>query len=94
MPSATDEIDLISAERRLHSALVHPAFSQWLKDSIRSALGRDPLALANDLELLGHLLRPWTEAHIARAASGAPTATRHDARHDRSGAPCPSGGGA
>ena len=64
----TAEIDLISAERRIHHALWHPALSPWLKDTLRSALEREPLALANDLELLAHLLRPWTEAHIAREA--------------------------
>ena len=60
------KIDLISTERRIHQALAHPALSEWLKDTLRAALERDPLALANDLELLGHLLRPWTEARIAR----------------------------
>ncbi|MGC8518521.1 MAG: hypothetical protein ACP5P4_08330 [Steroidobacteraceae bacterium] len=73
MPPSIAELDLISAERRIHRALAHPAFSGWLKDALRSALTRDPLALANDLELLGHLLHPWTEAHLARDAY--PTAT-------------------
>ena len=68
MPLSTHETDLIGAERRIHGALAHPAISEWLKDALRSAIGRDPLALAHDLELHGHLLRPWTEAHIARDA--------------------------
>ncbi|HET9107125.1 MAG TPA: hypothetical protein VFN79_08015 [Steroidobacteraceae bacterium] len=34
------------------------------------AIGRDPLALANDLELLEHLLRPWCEARMARDPAG------------------------
>ncbi|MDA8349455.1 MAG: hypothetical protein M0038_11745 [Pseudomonadota bacterium] len=79
MPPVTAEVELISAERRIHRALAHPAFSEWLKDSLRSALGRDPLALANDLELLGHLLRPWTEAHLAREAYPAPAVGVHGA---------------
>ncbi len=60
------DIDLLIAEQRIQSALAHPALSDWLKDTLRSALERDPLALANDLELLGHLLRSWSAAHIAR----------------------------
>ena len=68
MPPCTAEIDLISAERRIQHALGHPALSAWLKDTLRSAFEREPLALANDLELLGHLLRPWTQAHITREA--------------------------
>ena len=68
MPLSIHETDLIRAERRIHCALAHPAISEWLKGALRSAIGRDPLALANDLELLGHLLRAWTEAHIARDA--------------------------
>ena len=65
MSPCTAEIDLISAERRIQHALGHPALSGWLKDTLRSAFEREPIALANDLELLGHLLRPWTEAFIA-----------------------------
>ena len=64
IPSPT-EIDLLSTERRIARALVHPAFSEWLKQALRSALDRDPTALGNDLELLEHLLRPWVEARIA-----------------------------
>ena len=79
MPPASAEIDLISAEQRIHRALAHPAFSEWLKDALRSALGRDPLALANDVELLGHLLRPWTEAHLVREAYPAPAVGAHGA---------------
>jgi hypothetical protein len=79
MPPVTAEIQLISAEQRIHRALAHPAFSDWLKDSLRSALGRDPLCLANDLELLGHLLRPWAEAHMAREAYPPPSVGMHGA---------------
>lgn len=61
------QIDLLDAERHIREALLHPAFSDWLKQALRSALERDPVALANDLELLGHLLRPWAAAHMASA---------------------------
>jgi hypothetical protein len=33
-----------------------PAASLWLKDTLRSALTRDPVDAANDAELLAHLL--------------------------------------
>ena len=79
MPPVTAEVELISAERRIHRALAHPALSEWLKDALRSALGRDPLAVANDVELLGHLLRTWTEAHLAREVYPAPPAGVHGA---------------
>lgn len=64
IPSPT-EIDVFSTERRIAHALGHPAFSEWLKQALRSALARDPIALGNDLELLEHLLRPWVAARIA-----------------------------
>ena len=62
LPSA---IDVLRSEAHIRSALAHPAFSEWLKQALRSALDRDPTALGNDLELLEHLLRPWVEARIA-----------------------------
>ncbi len=61
LPSA---IDVLRSEAHIRSALAHPAFSEWLKAALRSAIDRDPLAVANDLELLTHLLRPWAEAHF------------------------------
>ena len=75
MTISSAQMDLLNAERRIRDALLHPAFSDWLKQALRSALERDPIALANDLELLGHLLRPWIDAHMisvqeVRGASG------------------------
>ncbi len=67
LPSSS-EVALLNAERRIAHALVHPALSDWLKQTLHTALDRDPVMLANDLELLGHLLRPWSEARIARDA--------------------------
>ena len=64
LPSPT-EIDVLSTERRIARALGHPAFSDWRKQALRSALDRDPTALGNDLELLEQLLRPWVEARNA-----------------------------
>lgn len=44
------------AERNIAWILEHPAFSDWLKDALRSGVMRDPVHLTNDLELLRHLL--------------------------------------
>ena len=52
------------AERNIAWILQHPGFSDWLKDTLRSAVRCDPVQLANDLELLGHLLRAWSGARI------------------------------
>ena len=64
-PHAT--IEVLCTEQRVHSALENKALSSWLKDTLRSALARDPVELANDLELLGLLLRPWCEARMISA---------------------------
>ncbi|MGC8522164.1 MAG: hypothetical protein ACP5PN_09960 [Steroidobacteraceae bacterium] len=75
-------IDVLRSEEHIRSALAHPAFSDWLKSALRGALDRDPLVVANDLELLMHLLRPWAEARLslstyttrpAHSAAQAPT---------------------
>ncbi len=58
-------IDVLRSEAHIRSALAHPAFSDWLKTALHGALERDPLVVANDLELLAHLLRPWAEARLA-----------------------------
>ena len=58
---------LRQAERNIAWILEHPAFSDWLKTALRSGVMRDPVHLANDLELLGHLLRAWSLAHIEQA---------------------------
>lgn len=42
--------------------LAHPGMSAWLKATLTSALKEDPLALANDLEILNHLLGPRVKA--------------------------------
>ncbi len=60
-------IDVLRSEEHIRSALAHPAFSDWLKTALRDAISRDPLVVANDLELLTHLLRPWTEARFSIA---------------------------
>ena len=57
-------IPMPEVERRIAWILAHPGISEWLKDTLSKALDRDPIDVANDLELLIHLLRPWTSARI------------------------------
>ena len=71
MTLSSSGIDLLRAEQRIYSALANPAFSRWLKDTLHGALERDPVWLANDLELLTHLLRPWCEARMTVQAAPA-----------------------
>lgn len=53
-------------EAQAHIAWIesHPAFSGWLKDTLRSAVARNPVEVINDLEILSHLLRGWAGASI------------------------------
>jgi hypothetical protein len=57
-------IPMPEVERRIAWILAHPDISDWLKATVRKALDRDPIDVANDLEILIHLLRPWTNARI------------------------------
>lgn len=70
------------AERNIAWILQRPGFSDWLKDTLRSGVRCDPVQLANDLELLSHLLRAWSAARIEeeRLRFSAPAAS-----HTRSG---------
>jgi hypothetical protein len=68
MAYAHSTIDVLWTEQRVHSALENRALSPWLKDALRSALEREPVELANDLELLSLLLRPWCEARMVPAS--------------------------
>jgi hypothetical protein len=61
---ATSIARLREAERRIARVESHPAFSDWLKDTLRTAVGRDLVDVLNDLEILGHLLRAWAGASI------------------------------
>lgn len=65
MPNAvTSTAKLREAQERIAWIEAHPAFSVWLKETLRTALRRDPVAVMNDLEILGHLLRGWANASI------------------------------
>ena len=61
-PSSSDM--LTTTEDRIAWVLAHPGMSRWLKDALRTALDRDPVAVLSDLEMLNTLLRPRSEAQI------------------------------
>jgi hypothetical protein len=62
--SKSSAVQLAEAERRIAWILAHPGFSDWLKDALRKAVDRDPVDVVNDLELFGHVIRPWASARI------------------------------
>ena len=68
---ATQRLEAVEA--RIDWVLARPGTSAWLKEGLRAARRRDPVAVLNDLELLDTLLRPRSEALIDRAvrSSGA-----------------------
>lgn len=45
-------------DERIAFVLSSPNSSEWLKQTLRSALPLDPITVANDLEVLRHLLIP------------------------------------
>ena len=62
--AVTSTARLREVEKRIDWIESHPAFSVWLKETLRSAVRRDPVEVMNDLEILGHLLRGWASASI------------------------------
>lgn len=71
------DIDLTKANQQIDWVLQHPDMSAWVKDTLRSALERDPLAVSNDLELLNCVLRLWCESSIQAAALRTDTTTEN-----------------
>jgi len=71
------EASVRQAEQNVAWILAHPAFSDWLKETLRSAMTCDPLQVANDLELLNHVVRAWSLARIDSGLLGA-RALSHD----------------
>ena len=67
------------AEARMAWIEGHPVFSNWLKDALASARGRDPVAVINDLEILWHLVRGWASASIEAQRELAERPLREDA---------------
>jgi hypothetical protein len=52
---------VIAARMHLHDLLNDPCISFGLQDYIRSALGRDPIDVANELEVVAKLARVWAD---------------------------------
>lgn len=54
----------------LDSILSDPSASYWLKDTLRSAITRDPVDAANDAETLAQVLRAYCDKLTRQAQSG------------------------
>lgn len=55
-------IPTVDIEAAIQWVLDNPHMSPWLKTTLSTALLEDPIRLANDLEILRHLLVPRTQA--------------------------------
>lgn len=53
------------ADAHIAFILEHPGMSDWLKNALREALPRDPIAVLNDLEILNLVLRNRSQALIS-----------------------------
>jgi hypothetical protein len=67
------EVTLKMINSKIAWALQHPGTSPWLKSTLRGALEADPVCLANDLEMLRHLVQPLSEALLGGYRYSAPT---------------------
>ncbi len=56
-------------DEQIAFVLGHPGMSLWLKNALRDALTRDPIALINDLEILNLILRNRSEQMAAEKKS-------------------------
>lgn len=65
------EVEIAAIECRIAWVLAHPGTSPWLRAALEAALVRDPVEIANDVEMLRHLLLPRSTAHAILAAGGA-----------------------
>ena len=63
------ESSTAAIDEHIKWVLDNPAMSHWLKAALVSALREDPLAVANDLEILRHLIVPRTDALVRAAVS-------------------------
>lgn len=63
------EVELAAIEHRIAWVLAHPGTSPWLRAALEAALAGDPVEIANDVEMLRHLLLPRSTAHAILAAA-------------------------
>jgi hypothetical protein len=57
-------------DERIAWILGHPRTSPWLKEALRGARERDPVATLNELQILNLLLRAECETRIRSGLSG------------------------
>lgn len=60
-----DDNSMKQLNGRIEFILEHPTMSTWLKETLVSALKRDPNAVLNDLEILNVTLKPLCEVRAA-----------------------------
>lgn len=65
------EVEIAAIERRIAWVLAHPGTSPWLRAALEAALTQDPVAVANDVEMMRHLLLPRSTAHAILVAATA-----------------------
>ncbi|MGN8001031.1 hypothetical protein [Sphingomonas sp. 22176] len=63
------EVEIAAIDRRIAWVLAHPGTSRWLRTALQAALVEDPMAIANDVEMLRHLLLPRSTAYAVLAAA-------------------------
>jgi len=68
LPSTIEPV--LDAEKQIAWVLAHPGMSDWLKNALHAAVGREPEHLLNDLEILSLLLRAKAQASISERLSG------------------------
>lgn len=56
-----------SVDAQIDFVLGHPDMSDWIKQTLREALGCSPIEVLNDLEILNQILRARSERLIAEA---------------------------
>ena len=67
--AAEPEVEIAAIDRRIAWVLAHPGTSPWLRAALAGSLDEDPVAVANDVEMLRHLLLPRSTAHAVLAAA-------------------------
>lgn len=65
-PGDTPQDQIYEADARIDWVLAHPGMSDWLKNSLGQARGRNPVEMLNDLALLDYLIRNRAEAQIRK----------------------------
>ena len=68
------DVELTITDARIAWVLGHAGISPWLKRTLREAIAADPVAVANDVEILRHLLQPraaaWAQKQVDKTSGG------------------------